>query len=148
MGRRSLRAAAAVLVAVTAGTLAGPAAAHRYTYSIATRGDVEADLEWFRHIARTALSNERGWTLGGHNRFVEVPAGGDFRLILASPTAVNAASPVCDRPWSCRVGDDVLVNDYRWRHGTVTRPDAAPRRLPDWAWARLSVHLAATRLAL
>lgn len=117
-GRRSLRTAAAILVAVTAAALAGPAATHRYTYSIASRGDVEADLEWFRHIARTALSNERGWTLGGHNRFVEVPSGGDFRLILASPAEVNAASPVCDRPWSCRVGDDVLINDYRWRHGT------------------------------
>ena len=39
-------------------------------------------------------------------------------------------------------------DEYTSFRSPVTRPDAAPRRLPDWAWARLSVHLAATRLAL
>ncbi len=118
MRRRGLPVAAVLCAAAAILAAPGDANAHRYAYSIETRGNVQASVEWVRYIARTALGDERGWRMGGHNRFREVSSGGDFQLILASPRAVNSASPVCDRPWSCRVGDQILINDYRWRHGT------------------------------
>ncbi len=94
------------------------ATAHTSTYTVEARGDVEGDVEWMRHIAETALADERGWRIGGHNHFHEVSSGGDFRLILASPAEIDASSGVCERPWSCRVGNQVLINDERWRNGT------------------------------
>jgi hypothetical protein len=50
--------------------------------------------------------------------FTPVTSGGDFNLVLASPAAVDAAHPVCSPEFSCRVGDDVLINDRNWREAT------------------------------
>jgi hypothetical protein len=73
-------------------------------------------------LAATAatFSDPRGWSLDGAIGFGEVADGGHFRVWLASPAAVEAAHPVCHRSWSCRVGDDLYINDERWREATRT----------------------------
>jgi hypothetical protein len=40
---------------------------------------------------------------------------GQVRIWLAAPAAVDAAHPVCSARYSCRVGDDVYINEARWR---------------------------------
>jgi hypothetical protein len=98
------------------------AAAQSYEYDTQVRGDVEADFQGFRQLAEETLADSRGWTLNLNVEFTEVSSGEDFRLILASPDEVDRAAPGCSEQRSCRVGDDVLINDRRWRHTTPTWP--------------------------
>jgi hypothetical protein len=121
--RRSRRLLAVTLVAlVPLGATAAPAAAdgpeRTFTYRVEARGEVDTDVRDFARDARRILSDARGWTLGGSVAFEEVRRGGDFALILASPEAVARASSVCSSLYSCRVGDQVLINDRNWRQGT------------------------------
>jgi putative cell wall-binding protein len=91
-----------------------------FTYSSGVRGAVESDLEEFRRVTDATLNDPRGWGLDGAIDFVEVTEEADFRLWLASPQAVESAAAVCHRSWSCRVGNDVYINDLRWREATTT----------------------------
>jgi hypothetical protein len=110
-------------LALVATMLVGPrpaaaAATRTITYEVVTRGDVRADLGEFRATAAAVLGDARGWSLGGSVRFVRVSSGGQFTLVLASPSAVAAASSVCSPLYSCRVGRQVLINDRNWRETT------------------------------
>jgi putative cell wall-binding protein len=93
------------------------------TYEVGTLGAVEADVERFRDVAAATLNDPRGWAIGGDLAFEEVADGGDFRLWLADPQEVDAAAPECDAQWSCRVGDDVYINEERWAEATQTYAD-------------------------
>ncbi|MGY1724926.1 DUF3152 domain-containing protein [Blastococcus sp. SYSU DS0533] len=122
---RALRLLVAALVAVAAVVLqpAGASAAERtVTYTVSTRGAVAGDLGYFTDVARDALSDPRGWSLGGTLAFQQVGSGSDFDLVLASPSVIAAASPGCSAQWSCRVGRSVYINDERWRFGTASWP--------------------------
>ncbi|MDK3255190.1 DUF3152 domain-containing protein [Blastococcus capsensis] len=115
----------AVLVALAAVVLhpAGASAAERtVTYTVSTRGAVVGDLGHFADVAREALTDPRGWSLGGTLGFQQVASGSDFDLVLASPSVIAAASPGCSAQWSCRVGRSVFINDQRWRFGTSAWP--------------------------
>lgn len=116
-GRRRLLAVAAT--ALAAATAPGAAGALTLTYSVETRGDVEADLGEFASIASSILSGDGGWSLGGAITFRQVSADGSFRLILASPSEVDAAHAVCSPSFSCRIGEQVLINDVNWRNATA-----------------------------
>jgi hypothetical protein len=122
--RRPRRAVVVALVALAMlGATVGPAAAadgpdRTFTYRVEARGAVETDVREFARDAGRILSDARGWTLGGSVAFEEVRRGGDFALILASPDAVARAASVCSSLYSCRVGDQVLINDRNWRQGT------------------------------
>lgn len=89
-----------------------------YTYDVAVRGEVVTDPRAFAERAATILADERGWASEGELGFGEVADGGDVTLVLASPDAVAAAHRVCGRRFSCRVGDEVMVNDRAWRDAT------------------------------
>ncbi|MBW3547975.1 MAG: DUF3152 domain-containing protein [Actinobacteria bacterium] len=117
MARSAVLATTAMVL--IAGVMAVPAAAHpRYSFSVTTRGEVAADVERVAAVARATLNDPRGWSLGGSIAFDQVPAGGHFQVVLASPSVIEAAAPICSARYSCRVGDQVLVNDVRWRSGT------------------------------
>ena len=100
-----------------------------FTYSVATRGSVAADFEHFARHVDWSLTDIRGWSLHHDVRFDQVSSGGDFTIYLASPAAVDAAAPGCSARWSCRVGNDVYINDERWRNATATY---ANRSLDDY----------------
>jgi hypothetical protein len=111
---------------LTLATAAVPAAAEEpvatVTYTVETRGAVQTELDAFRWVARSALDDRRGWSLDGAIEFREVPVGGDFRLVLATPAEVEAAHEICEAAWSCRVEDDVLINEERWTRGSIAYP--------------------------
>lgn len=113
---------AAVAVAGLALALASPptpASAATFTYTVETRGPVTSDVAVFADVAATTLADPRGWSLDGAVRF-ERAAPGSFQLILATPAEVAAAAPVCSETYSCRVGDQVLINEERWNTGTAS----------------------------
>ena len=100
-------------------------------YQVAAKGHVEGDLEEFRSVVTTTLRDPRGWSLDGTVGYIPVRRGGDVRIWLAAPAAIERAHPTCDAAYSCRVGDDVYINDRRWRDSARTyalRPLAAYRR--------------------
>ena len=118
---RAARLLLALLVAAAAVVLqpAGASATERtVTYTASSQGAVAADLGHFAAVARDALSDPRGWSLGGTLGFEQVGSGGAFDLILASPSVIANASPGCSAQWSCRVGRSVYINDERWRFAT------------------------------
>jgi hypothetical protein len=122
--RITSRRVALVLLFVVASVLTGletdvtAAPARTFTYTVGTKGAVGADLTEFAITVETVLNDPRGWALDGAVRFVPVLAHGDFRVLLASPGAIAATSGVCSDDFSCRVGDQVLINDERWRAGS------------------------------
>ena len=122
---RAARLLLALLVALAAVVLAPPsasAAERTVTYTVSSRGAVAGDLGHFAAVAREALTDPRGWSLGGTLGFQQVGSGSDFDLILAAPAEIAAASPGCSAQWSCRVGRSVYINDERWRTGTSSWP--------------------------
>jgi hypothetical protein len=105
--------------ASAAAAAAASAPVRTFTYSLRTRGAVEADVFEFAATVAQVLNDPDGWSLGGAVGFEAVPDGGDFVIVLASPAAVDAAAGVCSDDFSCRVGDQVLINDLRWREGAA-----------------------------
>jgi hypothetical protein len=95
-----------------------------YRYQVTSQGTVHTNLEAFRRDVAAILGDARGWTLGGSVGFRHVTSGGDLRVILASPQAVENAASVCHRNFSCRVGDRVYINDRNWRESTRAFRDA------------------------
>jgi hypothetical protein len=95
-----------------------------FTYEVHTRGAVHTDREEFAVTVRRILSDGRGWSLGGSVRFRRVASGGDLIVELASPSAIEAAHPVCDPDLSCRVGNRVLLHDGNWRRATAAWREA------------------------
>jgi len=100
----------------------GSSAAARHTYAIETRGEVSAEQSAFARVARATLSDVRGWSLDGKVRYARTKEDPSVRLVLASPAEVDLAAPFCSPDWSCQVGDQVLINDERWRTATPSWP--------------------------
>jgi hypothetical protein len=76
----------------------------------------------FRATVQDTLADPRGWSLGGAVRFREVRSGGRFAVRLVPPATV-ASYPSCSEFYSCRSGENVLVNERRWRDGALSYAD-------------------------
>lgn len=87
------------------------------SYQVAGAGNA-TDISGFSGRVAEILANHRGWSLGGSLSFRQVDSGGDFVLWLAAPGSVPGFSPGCSAQWSCRAGDDVIINEARWTGGT------------------------------
>lgn len=71
-------------------------------------------------IVEDTLSDDRGWVQAGH-RLVRVQETATLRIVLASPaTADRLCAPLnTGGRLSCRNGSNVVLNAWRWRHGTT-----------------------------
>lgn len=93
-----------------------------FTYRIATRGAITADLGQFaQHVAST-LSDPRGWSAGGAIQFRQVPGAADFTIWLAQASTLPSFGSPCHPMWSCRSGSNVIINQDRWQGATATWP--------------------------
>jgi hypothetical protein len=72
----------------------------------------------FREAVQATLDDPRGWSLGGAVEFRPVPAGGRFVVRFAEPATV-ASYFACSEWFSCRSGENVLINSLRWAQGPV-----------------------------
>ena len=70
------------------------------------------------------LSDERGWITRGH-LLVREDGDADLRILLASPTTADRlCAPLLTRGrLSCRNGQNVVLNAWRWHNGAETYPD-------------------------
>ncbi|WP_225431700.1 DUF3152 domain-containing protein [Bifidobacterium platyrrhinorum] len=90
------------------------------TYCVATKGKV-GDLDTFATQAYEALNDTRGWPRAGVTFTQGDAADGncDFTLILSEARYLPEYDAGCSAEYSCRVGDDVIINWDRWRTGTA-----------------------------
>lgn len=88
-----------------------------FTYSIATRGAITADTTAFARLAAQTFNDPRGWRAAGY-AFRRVAAGGNFTLYLAAAGTVPGFGYPCSSMWSCRVGNNVIINQTRWQHAS------------------------------
>lgn len=117
---RRLAVVLAVGLVATGATACNPT--RTYTYRIATRGPVTADIGHFgRHVAST-LNDPRGWSLGGAIAFRQVTGPADFTIWLSTAGQVPSFSSACSSQWSCRVGPNVVINEVRWTSASPTWP--------------------------
>ena len=78
------------------------------------------------------LADERGWEPLEHVAFRQVtePAEADFTISLASPPTVDelCAPARTNGLWSCRIGEEVVLNADRWTLMTPTFEDLGEYR--------------------
>ena len=91
-----------------------------FTYCIAANGDVGSTVAFANTVYET-LNDPRGWPRAGAV-FTQVAddacVGADMAIILAQAERMTDYSEGCSTEYSCRVGDDVIVNADRWNGGT------------------------------
>jgi hypothetical protein len=110
-----------VLALALASCIAVPSATRVVTYSVATDGVVVSDVNQFAAFAQGVYDSPYGWRQAGI-QFVRVLYGGDFTLVLANPTEIPKYDPVCSDLWSCTVGRNVVINDFRFANGSPAWP--------------------------
>jgi len=99
-----------------------------YTYCTDVRGVSAAELPGLRTKLASTYTDPRGWGLGGLVTFQEGTGGCDFTVWLAANDQMTSFGGVCDVTWSCRSGDNVVLNFDRWQNAS-----------PNWNAAGLSL---------
>lgn len=113
-------------------TDAPPAAAKTITYCVQLKNVSASELAGFKSKVAQVLADNRGWSLGGKVKFVAVDSGCQFTAWLSAPNDVAAFSPsICDSYYSCRVGNNVIINYDRWV-GATNPWNAAGGGLSDY----------------
>ena len=73
-----------------------------FTYAIAQRGAIHADMHAFAAFVSRVYADPRGWSLGGRVAFRQVQTGADFTVWLASADEMASFGGGCSRQWDCR----------------------------------------------
>ncbi|MBV8082881.1 MAG: DUF3152 domain-containing protein [Candidatus Eremiobacteraeota bacterium] len=90
-----------------------------FTYAIAQRGAIHADMHAFAAFVSRVYADPRGWSLGGRVAFRQVQTGADFTVWLASADEMASFGGGCSRQWDCRAGRDIVINQTRWFGGSL-----------------------------
>lgn len=95
-----------------------------YTYCVASRGEV-GDLTEFANMVFATLNDPRGWPRAGvifqENEGADPntdPNACSMTLTLAAADQMTSFSTECSDEYSCRVGNDVIINIDRWNNAT------------------------------
>ncbi|WP_300767254.1 DUF3152 domain-containing protein [uncultured Bifidobacterium sp.] len=88
---------------------------HEYKYCVATKGDV-GDVESFISIVFRTLNDPRGWPRAGAV-FTQASTRCDMTIYLSEAQYMTQFASGCSENYSCRVGDEVIINLTRWNHG-------------------------------
>lgn len=89
-----------------------------FTYTISKNGIIVSDLNEFATLANATLNDSRGWSRL-NVKFAQVQSGGMFNLILSQASLLPTYSSGCSADWSCRAGNNVIINDDRWAGATT-----------------------------
>lgn len=91
--------------------------ARTVTYVVASKGKTQTDMAEFRATVAETLNSPLGWSRL-NVRFERVEKDGQFTVWLSEASQVPSFSPSgCDAIVSCRVGDNVIINETRWING-------------------------------
>ncbi|WP_344354923.1 DUF3152 domain-containing protein [Brachybacterium phenoliresistens] len=124
VGDGSWTLAAPVPAAAGAGTV--------HTYALRVEGGTGLDADASAQEVAQILADERGWTAVEDVSFQQVadPEQAEFTISLASPPTVDrlCAPAQTHGRWSCRIGEDVVLNTDRWTLMTPTYDDLSAYR--------------------
>jgi hypothetical protein len=100
----------------------GPGTVYRYVVKV--ERELQVDPEEFATDVRHVLYDHRGWTQSGRVAFKWVERRADTKIFLAKPNTVDrmCAPLPTNGMYSCRIGERVILNAKRWRHGTTAWP--------------------------
>jgi hypothetical protein len=96
-------------------TLVARKVVRQYSYCIATNGVDNAHLSAFGAKLAAVLNDARGWSIGGQVGFSQATSGCSFTAWLTAPSKMSSFGAICDAMWSCRVGNNVVINFDRWQ---------------------------------
>lgn len=90
------------------------------TYRIEVEDGLPIESEEFAVTVARTLDDARSWSAAGH-QLHQVTGDADFRVVLASPeTADDLCAPLdTGGRLSCRNGENVVINAWRWVNGTA-----------------------------
>ncbi|MBB5786071.1 DUF3152 domain-containing protein [Jiangella mangrovi] len=86
------------------------------TYTVEVETGLPFDPIEVAAVVDTTLADPRSWIADGRHSFQRVPAGGDLRVLVATPgTTDELCAPLRTRgEVSCRNGQNVVLNALRW----------------------------------
>ncbi|MGP9844690.1 DUF3152 domain-containing protein, partial [Brachybacterium sp. 107] len=103
-----------------------------HTYAVRVEGGIDLDADEVAQEIASVLDDARGWRSVDEVAFAQVedPATAEFTISIASPPTVDelCLPAHTNGRWSCRVGQDVVLNSDRWLHRTPTFSDTAEYR--------------------
>ncbi|NEG90201.1 DUF3152 domain-containing protein [Bifidobacterium aerophilum] len=97
-----------------------------YTYCLRTKGDV-GNTTAFANIVFSTLNDPKGWPRAGatFEQVADADCGlADMDIILSQAQYMTSFSSYCSVEYSCRVGQEVIINDDRWDGGVDAWLDA------------------------
>lgn len=89
-----------------------------FSYTVQTKGVITTDITEFKQLVNQTLNDARGWSKLDLN-FREVSSGGNFILYISEASQLPTFSATgCSVDYSCRVGNNVIINQNRWLGAT------------------------------
>ena len=94
------------------------------TYTVEVEDAVGYSVDEFARIVDATLADPRSWTADGSVAFQRVAAGGQVRIVLATPATVDGLCLPLNTAgiYSCHQGGTVALNSNRWLNGTENWP--------------------------
>jgi len=96
------------------------------TYSVEVEGGLPVDLPQVTRLVDRVLAHPDGWTSAGAAALQRVSGHPDIRILLASPEVTDELCRPLDTGGrlSCRNGELVVLNAWRWVNGARTYADS------------------------
>lgn len=94
-----------------------PDGAPKLAYCTNVRGVDQSKLDYFTKRTASILADKRGWNASGQVTFIN-DSNCDFTIWLTAPQNMPSFGAICDPYYSCRVGNNVVINYDRWIGGT------------------------------
>ena len=86
-----------------------------FRYCVAAKNVESSHLAGLANSADLAYNDPHGWSLDGQIAFKMVDRNCDYTMWLSAADQMESFHPSCDPEWSCRVGDNVIINFERWQ---------------------------------
>jgi len=92
------------------------------TYAVEVERGLPLELREVTRAVEAVLASPKGWTATGNVSLQRVPADPDIRILVASPETTDQLCSPLDTGGrlSCRNGDLVVLNAWRWVSGADT----------------------------
>lgn len=91
------------------------------TYSVQVETTLDFDVSEFAELVDRTLHSPQSWTGDGSISLRRVASDANLRIVLATPdTTDQLCAPLrTNNYFSCRSGDDVVINASRWENATI-----------------------------